>query len=391
MTKEFFIEKANSIFGNKYDYSKVEFTNSKERVIIICPVHGEFKVTPDKHLYAKQECPICTKEKLREINKNKNFLNFIEKAKEIHGDKYDYSKVEYLYKDKKVKIICPKHGEFWQRPDVHLMGCGCQKCAAEISSKARQTVDTLEFIKRSRAVHGDKYRYTCTEYVNPLTKVIINCSKHGVFEQLPYNHLQGHQCKKCTDESNASLARKTKEQFIHEAKQVHGNKYDYSKTVYKNGKTKVCIICPEHGEFQQTPLKHVLRKHGCPKCTQSVLEKDIRVLLEKNNIKYVYEKKFGWLGLQSIDFYLPDFNIGIECQGGQHFKPIDYFGGEEEFVMVKERDLRKNKLCKEHNIKILYYTTEDIMKETDDYIGSLLLNDKNKLLEKILSHKNLLE
>ena len=132
---------------------------------------------------------------------------FIEKAKEIHKNKYDYSKVEYVNTTTPVTIICPIHGEFQQRPTDHLKGYGCKRCAAIKANESRK-LTTEEFIRRARKVHGDKYDYSKTNYVNNNTKVTIICPIHGEFYQLPYNHLRGKGCRKCNsltiDENGAT-------------------------------------------------------------------------------------------------------------------------------------------------------------------------------------------
>ena len=149
--------------------------------------------------------------------KKSNTKEFIEKAKEVHGDKYDYSKVEYIDANTKVCIVCPIHGEFWQKPSNHLQGKGCLVCA-----QRRNTITKEEFIKKAREVHGDKYDYSKVEYITSTTKVCIICPKHGEFWQTPCSHLQGCGCNKCR-----SLAT---EEFIEKARKVYGDKYDYSKT-----------------------------------------------------------------------------------------------------------------------------------------------------------------
>ena len=138
--------------------------------------------------------------------------------------------------------------------------------------------------------------------------------------------------------------RSSKEEFIKRANEKHGDKYNYSKVDYVNNQAKVCIICPEHGEFWQTPNSH-LNGVGCPKCNLSHLERSVMNYLDNIGITYDYQKRFKWLGRQSLDFYLPDYNVGIECQGEQHFFPIEYFGGDKEFKKVLERDKRKKALC----------------------------------------------
>jgi superfamily II DNA or RNA helicase len=190
---------------------------------------------------------------------------FIKRAKEVHGDKYDYSKVEYKSAKEKVCIICPLHGEFWQIPSNHLHGYGCPKC----SGKNRTTED---FIAEARKIHGDKYDYSKVEYVNTKTKVCIICPEHGEFWQNPCDHLIGKGCPKCSGVNKSNT-----EEFVKKAKEIHGDKYDYSKVFYINNKTKVCIICTEHGEFWQTPINH-LNGQGCPICCESgtVIGKEYR-------------------------------------------------------------------------------------------------------------------
>jgi len=199
------------------------------------------------------------------MEKNKNIF-FINKAKEIHNNRYDYSKVIYKNCDTKVCIICPEHGEFWQTPYVHNnLKCGCPKCGHIKSNNAKKN-NKEDFIEKAKKVHGEKYDYSRVKYVNNRTKVCIICPEHGEFCQAPYAHLNGNGCPKCFSNKKRILFSFKKEDFIEKAKEVHGNKYDYSKTEYVNANTKVCIICPEHGEFWQTPYAHNNLKCGCPKC-----------------------------------------------------------------------------------------------------------------------------
>lgn len=211
---------------------------------------------------------------------------FIKKAREVHGDKYDYSKVEYKDARTKVCIICPEHGEFYQIPNSHLLGRGCNKCCG--SAK----LTTEDFIKKAREVHGDKYNYSKVEYKNNSTKVVITCSTHGDFEQTPALHLQGRNCPECGSESRSELSRTSIDSFIKRSKEIHGDKYDYSKVDYKNNKTKIIIICPDHGEFEQTPSKHLIGR-GCPKCSKSfklTTDEFIRRAKKIHGSRYNYSK-----------------------------------------------------------------------------------------------------
>jgi very-short-patch-repair endonuclease len=277
------------------------------------------------------------------MNRRKTKEEFIEQAKKIHGNKYDYSKTEYINAKTKVCIICPKHGEFWQIPYHHISRkLGCNLCSKPIH-------DTITFITEAKEIHGDKYDYSQVEYVNGNTKVKIICSIHGEFWQNPHNHLNGQGCPKC------SGFYQTTEQFIEKARKIHGDKYDYSKTNYEKSHTKVCIICPKHGEFWQTPHNH-LKGKGCAYCKESKLEIEVENILSKNNIPHIRQCKkstLNWLGKLSLDFYLPEHNIAIECQGIQHFANDHFF---ESLEVVQERDEKKMKLCEENGIKILYYS-----------------------------------
>ena len=179
---EIFIKKANEIYGEKYDYSKVNYVNSKTKVTIICPIHGEFTKTPAKHLWG-QGCP----------GELLNTESFSEKASKKHGEKYDYSKVNYVNSKTKVTIICPIHGEFYQLPHKHLCGYGCPKCGGNI-----RLTDKI-FIENSKKYHGEKYDYSKVNYVNNNTKVTIACPIHGDFKQAPDKHMIGQGCPKCRD------------------------------------------------------------------------------------------------------------------------------------------------------------------------------------------------
>ena len=308
--------------------------------------------------------------------KKKTTKEFIEQARAIHGDKYDYSKAEYIGANVKICIICPIHGEFWQTPSSHIRGKGCHKCAID-----NITLTTEIFIKKAKAIHGDKYDYSKVNYVNNHTPICIICPKHGEFWQLPMVHLRPNKggCLKCSYETRNIYKRLGKDKFIEKAKAIHGDKYDYSKVEYVNILTPVCIICPKHGEFWQVPHFH-LQGHGCRKCRQSKMEVEITKFLKENNIEFIPEcgaSKFKWIGKLKYDFYLPKYNIAIECQGKQHFIPVKQFGGEEEFIKRKNQDSEKLRLSKENGIKILYYAN---YKYNFPYYVIL---DKNTLLERI--------
>ena len=300
--------------------------------------------------------------------------DFIRKAIVVHNNFFDYSKVEFINVNKKVCIICPKHGEFWQRAAHHLNGCGCKKCYNERRRKIHSKTNEV-FIAQCKAIFGDKYTYNKTEYINNKTDVCVTCRKHGDFFITPSHLLNGYGCKKCSKRYHYS----TKE-WIEMANRVHQNKYDYSKSVYTSKEKNICIICPIHGELWQI-AKHHLRGCGCPKCYNKNwhLEEEISQFLDEKQISYERQKKFEWLKNKnslSLDFYLNDYNVGIECQGIQHFKCVDFFGGINGFKNTLNRDKIKKALCKENGVRLLYYSNYTDASEN-------IIIDKNKLLEEI--------
>lgn len=192
--------------------------------------------------------------------------DFINKAKQIHGEKYDYSLSEYINAKVKVIIVCSTHGEFMQVPNNHKKGHGCDKCARDEQSR-RQILSNEEFIRKAKTAHGDKYDYSLARYVNAKTKVKIICSTHGEFHQTPDSHMKSG-CLKCGLKDMADKNTKTSDDFILEATKIHGDKYDYSMVNYTGNKIKVIVICKKHGVFETTPSNHLFNK-GCPSCAES--------------------------------------------------------------------------------------------------------------------------
>lgn len=212
---------------------------------------------------------------------------------------------------------------------------------------------------------SDKYVFDEETFIDSHTKMRVYCPKHGEFWMSPKN-LMRCECRKCSYEKRAINNRLTTDDFIKKAQNIHGLKYDYSKVEYKNAKDKVCLICLKHGEFWQTPNDHLSGK-GCPSCNESHLEREVKNILDKNNIEYISQYKIKWLRKQSLDFYLSDYNIVIECQGKQHFG----FGGWSEnfnFKQQFELDKIKKELCELNNLKIIYVVDNNLVDKIPDFI-----------------------
>jgi hypothetical protein len=283
LTTEEWISKAKSVHGERYDYSKSIYLNSKKKVIIICKEHGEFPQTPVEHNRGSG-CKQCGL-----ISMRKNTLlttdEWIKKAKEIHGNKYDYSETIYTRIGEKLNIRCSIHGSYSQLPQNHTQGSGCPRCGEierkysmiESWKKRRKTNET--FIKEAKQIHGARFDYSSTKYSGYGNKIDLECPIHGLVSTYPHIHIQGNGCPKCGKIDAGRSRALTTEAWINRAKKKHGKKFDYSNSTYINSNTKLNIICPKHGGFSQHPMVH-LGSHGCPDCGSEIGAQSNRISLD---------------------------------------------------------------------------------------------------------------
>lgn len=270
-----FIEKSRAAHGDKYDYSLSKYTTAKAKVTVICPTHGNFELAARRH-YGGQGCQACIGRKRLTPE------SYIERAKEKHGDRYDYSLTRFVNQKTKVTIICKEHGEFKQAPASHLnTGRGCPTCGGS------EKLNNKSFTKKARELHLCRYDYSLVNYVNAITKVKIICATHGVFNQTPNKHLTGRGCHKC-----AGNIRSNTEAFKAKAIQVHGDRYGYGDVEYVSTHSRVSIHCFEHGPFNQSPNLH-LKGHRCPACSgvkKRTTETFITRAKETHGNKYDYSQ-----------------------------------------------------------------------------------------------------
>lgn len=207
-----------------------------------------------------------------------NFRTIEERCMSIHDNFYDYSKFIYLNSNTKSIIICPIHGEWLQTISSHLSGSGCYYCGTikqHLSIKSK----IEDVIIKANTIHNNEYDYSKFKYINTLTKSTIVCKVHGEWEATMGNHLCGHKCPECANIKRKNTKKNDIEKVIIEAHKVHNNKYDYSKYVYVNNRTKSIVICPVHGEFKQRMGEH-RSGQGCPKCA---------VIKSDNDCLYVWQ------------------------------------------------------------------------------------------------------
>lgn len=403
LTKEDFLEKALSKYGETFKYDLKNYKTRQSKITVTCPTHGKFQITPKSFLKATHGCPKCGNERIGDASRLST-SEFIKRSKEIHGDRYDYSKSEHLSFHEPVEIICPDHGTFFQQAGNHLNGAGCLTCARKKQGKNRANQARKAFVTRAQEVHGSKYLYEKTEYVTAKTPVIITCKQHGDFEQTPDNHLNGaNGCPSCG--GHAILTRevlldRAQQQhgnrytynlpdvmnakdytwincpehgpfrqmidthcrgggcpacagnkrfdtttYLERCQEIHGDLYDYSKTEFKGRNEPVTIICKDHGPFETLAGYHIYDKSGCQKCSASQIEMRVAQWLETHGITFIKE----WTDHDCIqkrklrfDFFAPSLNLLIETDGAQHFSPTRWGNMSHEEAAEKFKTLQES-------------------------------------------------
>ncbi len=348
LTKAGFIERSQAVHGDRYDYTPATYVKAHQKVTICCSLHGEFSMTPANHMQG-QGCPKCRYVTI--ANKQRGTkADFAVKSAEVHKGKYTYDRVVYTRAYGKVLITCPAHGDFLQAPATHLEGSGCPACAK------RPKVDTLEFIKRAQALHGGKYDYSHSLYVNAKQPVEILCPIHGGFKQNPHEHsVKGIGCPQCGDATAGVKRQFTKAQFVTMAVKVHGTAYTYANADYKWAREKVSITCPRHGDFMQKPNHH-LAGFGCPSCRGIVSkpEHEIVTWLRARGV-VVEQSRRDLIAPKELDLYLPEHKLAIEYCGMYWHS---HKNAEDE-AKNKHRHWEKHKLCAERGIRLItLYETE---------------------------------
>ena len=328
--KESFIEKSNKKHNGKYNYSKVEYINSQRKVCIICPEHGEFWQTPVAHVRG-HGCPICSNHKRGKHTVNTE--NLIERCMKIHNNKYSYEKTKYIDANTKICVTCPVHGDFHILPFNHLGGQGCPKCKG-------RNLTQQEVINKFKEIHSNKYDYSKVIFTKMREKVCIICPEHGEFWQTPQKHINGQGCPIC-----GGRAKLTTPIFIKKSNNIHNFKYIYSNAEYINNKTSVDIICPIHGVFKQLPYNH-LKGHGCPKCVETTSKQECVIYnFIKKIDKDIMQSKRDVVFPYELDLYSLKHNIAVEYNGL-------YWHNEKN--VTNNYHLMKTELCEKQGIRLIH-------------------------------------
>lgn len=360
-SKEDYIKKAERKWGvDRFDYTESHYINNHTKITIRCIEHDEkFTQVPSSHLVGYKGCTGCGKVPHYSADQ------WIERFKDIHGDTYDYSEVASHFKncDERVPIVCTHHGRFWMTPYSHYnRKQNCGDCGGT------KKLTTPVVIQRCLEKHGEKYLYDKVDYVNLGTEIEIGCKEegHGYFWMLPRNHYKiGCHCPKCS-----KVYQKSTEEFIREAKRVHGETYDYKDTVFRNCKTNVEIKCSTHGFFTKNPDVH-LGGSGCNKCNPTQYS-DIACdwldyIAKQQNIHIEHgrngkEKVIigGRKGSIKVDGFCEETNTVYELQGCYYHACQKCFSPHVHVHGVKGIEIRLKDFIKQHRIRMLGYNVVSV-------------------------------
>lgn len=365
MTKKLTLEEFKNRFtdrfpNKKFNFSKSNYINAHTLMKVECSNGHTFEVRPCD-LMNGGGCPYCSGTK--KLTKE----DFIKDATFVHNGYFTYEHMDdFTNVSSLVTVTCPIHGDFKVKANNHLNGSNCKKCAKDRifhkvtkREKVHNSTKKLsqdDFIDKLTKNYGDKYIITDkTTYNGYNRKLILCCKEHGEFQITPSHLFSGRGCPYC-----GGNKQKTREEVIELIKEVQPYAdYGYESFVYNGIHTTSKFKCNKCGcYFYNSPSNLITHHNGCPSCNGSVMEKEINFLLKKHNIKFEIQKTFDWLvnkGHLYLDFYLTDYNIAIECQGKQHFEEVNFGSGKTLLKETEERDLIKNKLCKEHDINVIYY------------------------------------
>lgn len=350
-----FINKAKLKHNDKYDYSLVDYKNSKGVVTIICKVHGKYDQVACYHL-AGNGCPSCSG------NIKSTTQNFINSCLEKYGDqKYDYSLSKYISSKKQVTIRCIEHDYiFKQIPSYHLKGtAGCKFCKKSYS-------DFESFLVLANKKHHNKYTYIKDSFKTSQVAMEIVCPVHGTFQQSPNTHLSGSGCQLCGRTTTAKKKTYNSDKFIEKANKVHNNKFTYDKLIYTNARATVTITCSVHGDFEQIAANH-LRGYGCKPCAESTFvskaEKDLVLYLQSLELDVIQSYRPPWMGRLELDIYVPSLNLAIEYNGSVYHHSDNETKSEFYKTTYKapEYHLNKFNICLENNVNMIHiFDFEDI-------------------------------
>lgn len=390
--QERFLQKARAKYGDTYDYSLVNYKGREIPINIICKIHGVFPITPRNFLSGCHNQPAHGCPKCDGIKEQKKITqeDFLQAVREKHGDKWDVSNVQYVSQNQILGLSCPDCKDNFKTTTKKLMdGLGCPRCEGRIK-------DLRYFVEEAKKVHGDEYDYSeCYLSHSKSGAIVLNnirCKHHGLYSTRADIHIQQKcKCPKCNPPKDKIPLEERRDAYIRRAIERHGEgHFDYSQVDYHRKRDKVKIRCIIHDYWFYQSLEEHSKKNkmgGCPLCSETTGEREVRLYLEKKHIDYTAQKIIENIRPQElklqylrVDFYLEKYRLFIEYNGEQHYKDCGWFRRTtRDFEKQQLRDEVLREYCQKYNYNLLEIKYSDF-----DNIGRLIQEKikeirKNKL------------
>lgn len=356
-TTQDFIQKSTGIYGTQFDYTYTTYIGWGTPIKLICRTHNtSFQVAPQYHFKAGG-CPICAKHR-RKAATSTTFSEFLTRARNKHGDIYEYDENSYGGIAKPLNICCQTHGWFSQPGYVHLRAkVGCPNCTDRIP------LEHTEVARRIFELHGESLDYSLMNFQNTHTPLMLRCIKHDhIYESLLHNLLKdnkGNGCRVCALESASEANSITFEEFKERANKVYGGVYAYKN--YINMTSLVTCTCKNHGDFSQIANYH-LKGYGCPRCNINKIENEIvlylrslNIVVEQSNRSLIRSKNGTPM---ELDIYLPELCLAIEVDGVLWHS--ERYGKNQQYHIYKTTE------CEKQGIQLLHIFDDEynLHKET---------------------------
>lgn len=369
----------------QYDFRDFRYLGATVASTVHCPHHGPFQTKPT-YLLAGSGCPICGKSKSAAARKL-GLEGFVQQARRVHGDRYEYPPQDYVGNKTKVRILCPDHGEYLQTPNSHLGGRGCPECANDLKRQRNKAVSlqTLRELPARLAGVNANWSYDFTTFVGMAKHIRAHCAIHGEFYASPNNLLRNSGCVKCGEAKHRQFAlsrMKTTEEWVAEARKVHGDVYDYSRSVYLGDKKPITITCKKHGDFVSRTDGHIYDSNGCPRCSHHLSKGEDAVFRFLSNLTRAEQRNHTVIKPKELDIYMPDVHLAVEYCGEYHHAHKDA----DDERANKHKHFRKYQDCKARGIRLItLYETE--WKEHNYAVRRLLRNAVGKSKGKLMARK----
>lgn len=376
------------LWGDAYDYSKFQYLGSTIKTTVTCKKHGDFSTKPT-YLVNGNGCPACGKEKVLATAERKKlgWEGFVRKARELHGDLYEYPEQEYIGNKNKVQIICRKHGAFWQKPNGHLLGRGCPECANDGKRTRNALVSAL--VKEGLLARLQKvnraWEYDLRTFAGMEKPMRCVCPTHGEFFAWPNNLLKNSGCRGCGElklQAHMLERRLTLEEVELRGQSVYGDLFEYHRVEHSEKGAMVFGRCTKHNvEWRQAAEGYAVY-NPCGLCTRHLSKGEQQVFDFLSNLTKAETRNRTILKPKELDIYLPERKLAVEyC--GEYWHSA---GSKEEERKTRKKHIEKYLACKEQGVRLITLW-ESEWKERNYAIRRLLRNAVGKSKGKLMARK----